>query len=102
MDARGENARNAPEAFLAVRVKPRSAQAGLLGRHGAGIKVAVRAAPEQGRANAELLRLLAAALGVPASALEVTSGAASPDKRLRITGMDAAELERRLAAALHE
>src|SRR5262245_53024061 len=98
----GRSAKNVPEATLIVRVKPRSAQAGLLGRHGSGIKVAVRAAPEHGRANAELLRLLAAVLGVPPTALEVSSGAGTPDKRLRITGMDAAELERRLAAVLRE
>ena len=98
----GESAKNVPEAFLIVRVKPRSAQAGLLGRHGSGIKVAVRAAPEHGRANAELVRVVAAALGVPATALAVASGTGAPDKRLRITGMDAAELERRLAAALQE
>ena len=92
----------AEEVFLPVRVKPRAARAGLLGRHGTGIKVAVRAAPERGKANAELVHVLAEVLAVPSDAIEVVSGAASPDKRLRIRGLDPGELERRLAAALGE
>ena len=91
-----------PEALLWVRVKPRAARSGLLGRHGAGIKVALRAVPERGKANAELLRLLAKLLQVPATALAIVSGEHAQDKRLRVTGIAPAELERRLAAALGE
>jgi uncharacterized protein (TIGR00251 family) len=87
-------------ALLVVRVKPQARRAGLLGRHGAAIKVAVRAAPERGRANEELLQVLAAALGVAVSALELVSGAGSQDKRIRVHGLDEPELQRRLQAAL--
>ena len=91
-----------PEAFLVVRVKPRAARPGLLGRHGAGIKVAVRAVPERGKANEELLRVLAKLLRVPTTALAVVGGEHAQDKRLRVAGITSAELERRLAAALGE
>lgn len=91
-----------PEAFLVVRVKPRAARAGLLGRHGAGVKVAVRAVPERGKANDELLRLLAKVLQVPTTALAVVGGEHAQDKRLRVSGITAVEMERRLAAALGE
>ena len=91
-----------PEAFLVVRVKPRAARSGLLGRHGAGVKVAVRAVPERGKANVELLRVLAAALRVPTTALTIVGGEHVQDKRLRVAGIAPTDLERRLAAALGE
>jgi uncharacterized protein (TIGR00251 family) len=88
------------ECILDVRVKPRAKRAGLLGRHGNGIKLAVRAAPERGRANAELVQLLAEALKVDASAVEVVSGATSQDKRVRVRGLTPHELHLRLGRAL--
>lgn len=89
-----------PQASLQVRVKPRASRPGLVGRHGKGVKVAVRAAPERGQANEELLRVLAAALGVPVGSVEIVAGTTSQDKHLRIAGLDQEELERRLAACL--
>ena len=76
----------ADHALLAVRVKPRARHAEIVGRHGDGIKVAVRAAPERGRANDELIGLLAEALSLPRGALEIASGAGSQDKKIRIHG----------------
>jgi uncharacterized protein YggU (UPF0235/DUF167 family) len=73
-----------------------------LGRHGKGVKVAVRAAPERGRANEELLQVLTAVLEVPAGSVSIVAGAASQDKHLRIDGLDQNELEQRLAASLGE
>jgi uncharacterized protein (TIGR00251 family) len=90
----------APSVLLAVRVKPGAKRAGLVGWHGEALKVGVRAAPERGRANEELLGLLAAALALPVSALEIASGTASQDKRIRITGLAPDELRRRIDAAL--
>ena len=88
------------DCILAVRVKPRAKLAGILGRHGDGIKVAVRAAPERGRANAELVKLLAEVLGVDESTVEIFTGATSQDKRVRVRGLTPHELEQRLDAAL--
>lgn len=87
---------------LRVRVKPRAREAGLLGRHGDALKVAVRSAPERGQANTELLQVLARILGLPASALELAAGSGSQDKRVRVHGVDAADLRRRIAQALGE
>jgi len=86
--------------LLALRVKPRAKRAGLVGWHGEALKVAVRAAPERGRANEELIEILAAALDLPSSALEIATGATAQDKRVRVAGLDAAELRRRIDAAL--
>jgi len=86
--------------LLEIRVKPRAKRAGLLGRHGLALKVAVRAAPERGRANEELVRVLAEALDLPATAFVLVAGATSQDKRLRVSGVTAEELSRRIDAAL--
>jgi uncharacterized protein (TIGR00251 family) len=94
-------AERSPEhASLVVRVKPQARHAGIIGRYGRGIKVAVRAAPERGRANQELLQILAAALRVDPSQIELVRGATSQDKQVRVRGLDEPELQRRLQAAL--
>ncbi len=70
-----------------------------MGRHGASWKVRVAAPPERGRANAAVLALLAKTLSLPRSSLAIVSGGGSRDKIVELTGIEPAELERRLAAA---
>lgn len=84
-------------ASVVVRVVPRSAAAGAA-RDGQGVVLRVRAAPEAGRATEEARRLLAAVLGVPASAVRLRSGATARTKRFEVEGLSAEELDRRLAA----
>jgi uncharacterized protein len=50
------------------------------------LKIRVRAAPSEGEANAALGRVLAKALGVPPSRVELVSGATSRIKRVKISG----------------
>jgi uncharacterized protein YggU (UPF0235/DUF167 family) len=67
------------------------------------LKVRVRAAADGGGANAALVRLLAATLGVPARAIELVAGASARNKRLKIAGTGAtlaAGLEKIAAAML--
>jgi uncharacterized protein (TIGR00251 family) len=59
------------------------------------MKVRVRAVPDKGAANQALLALLAKALGVPKSSVEIVSGATARLKEVRISGEAAA-----LAAAV--
>ncbi len=60
------------------------------------LKARVRAVPEDGKANAALLKLLAKTIGVPKSAVTLVAGHTSRVKTLRLTG-DAG----RLATALN-
>ena len=55
------------------------------------LKVRVRAAPSDGEANAALGRVLARALGVPPSRVDIVGGATSRIKRVEVSG-DAATL----------
>jgi len=50
------------------------------------LKARVRVAPSEGEANAALVRLLAKAVGVPASRVSIAGGATSRIKRLKIVG----------------
>jgi len=82
-----------------VRVSPAAARSAIVGRHGTGWKVRVAAVPEDGRANAELLRLLAAVLDVPLGSVSVVAGRRSRTKTVAVEGVDPIEVERRLDAA---
>jgi len=84
---------------LTLRVSPGATRPGIVGRHGAGWKVRVAAAPEDGKANAAVVRLLAETVGVPARDVAILTGHASRDKTVELTGIDERETERRLTEA---
>jgi len=74
-------------ARLLVHLRPSAGAECVVGRYGDGIKAAVAAAPEKGRANAALARLVAGALGVPAHAVRIAAGLGSRRKTLAIEGI---------------
>lgn len=84
-------------ARLRLRVVPGAAKPGLAGRYGEAWKLRVAAAPERGRANEETLELLADTLGLAPANLRLVSGHRSRDKTVEVSGLTAAEAERRLA-----
>jgi uncharacterized protein len=86
-------------ARLRLRVVPGSSRAEIVGRHGDAWKIRVTAAPEQGRANDAVLRLLADALSLPRDALTIVSGHGGRDKIVELTGVGPALIERRLSSA---
>ncbi len=73
-----------PGAEIAVRVTPKAAHNAVL-REGERIRVLVTTVPEGGKATADVQALLAAALGVPVSALALRRGASSRDKVFVLT-----------------
>lgn len=86
-------------ARIRLRVSPRAARSAIVGKHGAGWKVRVAAVAEDGRANAELVRLLAAVLDVPERRLSIVAGRRAREKTVTVDGVDLIEIERRLEAA---
>jgi len=71
--------------MLRVKVIPRSARSEIVGELGDGtLKVKIAAPPEKGRANQELIALLAGHFQVPPGAVEIASGHGSPLKLVRI------------------
>ena len=82
--------------LLAVRVVPRAARAGLAGTRENALLVRLHAAPVDGAANAELIEVLADALGVPRRALSIAVGERSRRKTVLIRGLSADELASRI------
>jgi uncharacterized protein (TIGR00251 family) len=83
---------------LRLRVTPGAARSEIVGRHGDAWKVRVGAAPERGRANDALLRLLAERLDLPVAQLTIVSGHGGRDKVVELQGLSAAEAAGRLGA----
>jgi uncharacterized protein YggU (UPF0235/DUF167 family) len=82
---------------VTVRVTPRSGRRSVEADP-EGIAVRVRAAAEGGRATDEARRVLAEALGVPASRVRLASGARSRIKVFEVEGLSSHDLEVRLGA----
>jgi uncharacterized protein (TIGR00251 family) len=85
---------------LSVRVRPNSREDRIVGRVGDVLQVKVGAPPQEGKANAALIRLLSEALGAPRSKVSIVRGEHSRDKRILIEGMRADEVERKLGSIL--
>jgi uncharacterized protein len=87
---------------LRLRVSPGAGRTALVGRHGDAWKVRVTEAPERGRANEAVLRLLADTLALPRTALKLVSGSGGREKIVELTGIGPALTERRLTSASGE
>ena len=72
-----------PGTEIAVRVTPRAARNAVT-LDGETIRVTVTVVPEDGKANAAVIKLLAKALGVAKSRLVLLRGASARDKTFRI------------------
>ena len=84
---------------LRLRVKPGARRERLVGPHGGSLKLEVKAPPDRGKANAAVMRLLAEALSVPTSAVEIVSGMLSRDKVAVIEGLSIDLCLKRLRSA---
>ena len=74
---------------LAVPKSPRSEIIGIVESEGKRwLKIKVAAPPEDGKANAELIKFLARHFKCPKSALTLVSGETSRHKRIRIDNAD--------------
>jgi uncharacterized protein (TIGR00251 family) len=85
---------------LSIRAQPGAKRTGICGKHGDLLKVAVTQAAEKGKATAAILHVLADALGLRRSQLELLSGQTSRTKRVLVQGIDAAELTQRIDASI--
>ena len=77
---------------LNVRAQPRSSRSGVDGVVGDALKVRIRSAPVDGKANKELVETLADAFSLPKSRVSFAGGETSKNKRILLVGLGAAEL----------
>ena len=77
---------------LNVRAQPRSSRSGLDGLLGDAVKVRIRCAPVDGKANKELVETLADAFDLPKSSVVFKSGETSKTKRILLRGVTGAQV----------
>lgn len=85
---------------LRLHVQPGAGRTAVAGRHGDALKVRVAAPPEGGRANDACLALVASILGVKPADAELTGGASSRSKRVRVSGVEPDDVRRLLEDAV--
>ena len=89
--------RNTPHgATFAVRVQPRARRNAIVGELGNALKLALTAPALEGRANQACIEFLAEFLKVPRSSVTIAAGETSRNKVIRVAGISADELRRRL------
>ncbi len=71
-----------------VLIQPRSSKDEIVDMHEGRLKIKISAPPVHGKANERLTEVLAKALGVPKSSVEIARGASSKLKTLKIYGID--------------
>lgn len=89
-------AETAEGTVLNVRAQTRSSRSGLDGVVGDAVKVRIRSAPVDGKANKELVETLADAFGIPKSRVLFKSGETSKSKRVLLVGVPASDVAARL------
>jgi len=72
------------DTLLHLHVRPGAKRSAIAGVHGARLKVAVKAPPVDGKANAALVEFLADLLRLPRRQVVLESGAAHRDKTVRV------------------
>jgi len=82
---------------FAVKVHPRARKNAVTGEVGDALKVALTAPPVDGKANEACTDFLAKLLKVPRSSVTIASGHSSRNKVIRVAGLSAEEVRRRLA-----
>ncbi|MBI1740086.1 MAG: DUF167 domain-containing protein [Candidatus Koribacter versatilis] len=83
-------------ATFAVKVHPRARKNAITGEVGDALKVALTAPPVGGKANEACIEFLAKLLKVPRSSVTIAAGQTSRNKVIRVSGMSAEEVRRRL------
>jgi uncharacterized protein len=80
-----------------VHAKPRARKSRILGWREGRLEVSLAAAPVDGAANAELIAVLAKALGVPKSAVALVHGQGGRTKLIEVHGLSDADVRARFS-----
>jgi len=81
---------------FAVKIHPRAKKNAITGEVGDALKVALTSPPVDGKANAACIEFFAKLLNVPRSSVTIASGQSSRNKVIRVTGVTAEEVRRRV------
>jgi hypothetical protein len=81
---------------FAVKLHPRARQNAITGELGDALKLSLSAPPVEGKANAACIEFFANLLKVPRSSVTIASGLSSRRKVIRVSGISADEVRKRL------
>lgn len=81
---------------LSVKVKPKAHSNSIRGTRDGALLIAVTAAPQHNEANRACAAVLAEALGIAKNQIEIVLGQTQRDKVVRVRGLSAVEIRRRL------
>jgi uncharacterized protein len=84
---------------LPVRAQPGSRVNGFRGEHQGALKVSVTQVAEKRKANEAIIEVLAKALALRRSQIELVSGETSPQKKFLVRGITVEQLRERILAA---
>lgn len=87
---------------ISILVSPKARTSGIVGIHAGRIRVLVRAAPQGGEANAEVIEIFAQLCNVPKRSVEVLRGAHSRMKVVRISSEEPARIRSAIEKRLSE
>jgi uncharacterized protein len=82
---------------FAIKLHPRAKKNAITGEVGDALKVALTVPPVDGKANDACIEFFAKLLKVPRASVTIASGQASRNKVIRVAGLSAEEVRRRLA-----
>ena len=81
---------------FAIKVHPRARRNAITGELGDALKIALTAPAVEGKANEACIELFANLLEVPRSSITIAAGQTSRNKLIRVVGLSAVEIEKRL------
>jgi uncharacterized protein len=81
---------------FAVKVHPRARKNAITGELGDALKLSLTSPPTEGRANEACIEFFAKLLKVPRSSVTIASGRTSRAKVIRVDGLSADDVRRRL------
>lgn len=71
--------------FLDIKIIPNASKNEIVEKDGHKLKVRIKAVPEKGKANKELIKFLSSTFNVSKSQIEIVRGNTSRQKRISIT-----------------
>jgi uncharacterized protein (TIGR00251 family) len=83
-------------AIFRVKVHPRAKKDAITGEVGEALKLSLTAPPAEGKANEACIRFFAMLLKVPRSSVTIAAGQSNRNKLIRVVGLSAAEIQKRL------
>jgi len=72
---------------LKIKVEPRSSRSEVVGLYGDALKVKLTSPPVEGKANKELIEVLAGEFGISKKDVEIISGQSSKNKIVKLSGV---------------